>query len=278
MFMNELTNFEKEEEMNFNEAINQQFFFPHPKNSQSTSKIHQNHTNDIISKTDILTENLDYFLGKDLISFLDFKNKSGKKLLTSTCFRSKSNEKIQFFKEEAETDDTEKSEKNDHMIERDLENLEFVNFDRYWETSENSERYCLLNQRKQNNNFNQVFTKQKFSNENSPQNYQNFYQNFNIKAKPYFPNKKSNDKSFIPTKIPLNSNKKKKKSDKKKKELNEREGDWHCYQCKNLNFKFRNKCNKCGCNKSDSDLKYIKAAEDFMKLADPSIYNIPKLN
>lgn len=37
----------------------------------------------------------------------------------------------------------------------------------------------------------------------------------------------------------------KKNDDKKKKPFIEREGDWICYKCKNLNFAFRTNCNRC---------------------------------
>lgn len=36
-----------------------------------------------------------------------------------------------------------------------------------------------------------------------------------------------------------------------KKPNTQREGDWVCLQCKNLNFAFRNSCNKCGNSKSE---------------------------
>lgn len=64
-----------------------------------------------------------------------------------------------------------------------------------------------------------------------------------------------------------------KKKKKKNKEFVEREGDWPCYRCKNLNFSFRNKCNKCKMPKEESDKKFIEVGEELLKLADLSIYN-----
>ena len=46
---------------------------------------------------------------------------------------------------------------------------------------------------------------------------------------------------------------------KKKKPFEIREGDWTCFDCHNLNFSFRIKCNRCGLLKEVSDKKY----EDF---------------
>ena len=37
----------------------------------------------------------------------------------------------------------------------------------------------------------------------------------------------------------------KKNKQKGKKYFEVRDGDWRCNQCNNLNFSFRNKCNRC---------------------------------
>lgn len=42
--------------------------------------------------------------------------------------------------------------------------------------------------------------------------------------------------------------------DKEKKPFVQREGDWDCMKCKNLNFAFRAHCNRCKCSKTDSEL------------------------
>ena len=67
----------------------------------------------------------------------------------------------------------------------------------------------------------------------------------------------------------LKNNKKK----KKKKEFIEREGDWSCYRCKNINFSFRDKCNKCQFSKEESEKKFIEVGEALLKLANMSIYD-----
>ena len=41
-------------------------------------------------------------------------------------------------------------------------------------------------------------------------------------------------------------------NNKKKKNFSERAGDWVCFKCKNLNFSFRNNCNRCQLTKNDS--------------------------
>ena len=44
---------------------------------------------------------------------------------------------------------------------------------------------------------------------------------------------------------------------KKKKGFIERKGDWHCSNCKNINFAFRKECNKCKITKEESEKKTI---------------------
>ena len=63
------------------------------------------------------------------------------------------------------------------------------------------------------------------------------------------------------------------KKKKKKQEFVEREGDWSCYRCKNINFSFRNKCNKCQLLKEESEKKFAEVGEALLKLADISIYD-----
>ena len=63
-----------------------------------------------------------------------------------------------------------------------------------------------------------------------------------------------------------------KKKKKKNKEFVEREGDWSCYRCKNINFAFRDKCNKCKMAKDESEMKFKEVGQALIKLADLSIY------
>ena len=65
-----------------------------------------------------------------------------------------------------------------------------------------------------------------------------------------------------------NMNNKNNKKKKKKQEFVEREGDWPCYRCKNINFSFREKCNKCLFSKDESEKKFQEAGEALIKLAD----------
>jgi len=43
------------------------------------------------------------------------------------------------------------------------------------------------------------------------------------------------------------------KNKKKKKPFIEREGDWICHKCKNLNFSFRLTCNRCQITKDENE-------------------------
>ena len=97
---------------------------------------------------------------------------------------------------------------------------------------------------------------------------------------PYIPkNKKMSDELVLNNKsLPFNEkgNKNKKKNGRKKKKNNfiKREGDWVCFKCKNLNFAFRNVCNKCNLPKQESEMQLFDIGKELMKLADLSIIDI----
>lgn len=85
--------------------------------------------------------------------------------------------------------------------------------------------------------------------------------------------KKGIEKLSFPKDLNSNSMYRENKKKKKKKEFVEREGDWSCYRCKNLNFSFRVKCNKCGFPREESEKKFNEVGEQLLKLADLSIYD-----
>jgi hypothetical protein len=90
--------------------------------------------------------------------------------------------------------------------------------------------------------------------------------------------RKSECKDFVCTcanALMENKTKTRKKKEKKKKKNNfvKREGDWICYKCKNLNFAFRNVCNKCKLPKEESEKLLFDIGNELMKLADLSIGN-----
>ena len=107
------------------------------------------------------------------------------------------------------------------------------------------------------NNFNYNYPNNNTNNNAYYQNFNNNYTNLNYNI--------NNPKVFIPTKLrnteqnnKQNNNKKetlnngknkfdngKKNKQKNKKFFEVREGDWRCSNCNNLNFSFRNKCNRC---------------------------------
>jgi len=60
------------------------------------------------------------------------------------------------------------------------------------------------------------------------------------------------------------------KCEAKKTHFVERQGDWICMRCKNLNFSFRIVCNRCKISKAESEMLY----EGHMQ----NIYNIIKYN
>jgi hypothetical protein len=117
----------------------------------------------------------------------------------------------------------------------------------------------------------------------------------NLLSKPFVPKFKIvsvllvNNPSFVANtnnnkNIPINNNRNKnknlgfyeKKKKKKNKEFIEREGDWSCYRCKNINFAFRDKCNKCKMAKDESEMRFKEVGQALIKLADLSIYKKSK--
>lgn len=87
-----------------------------------------------------------------------------------------------------------------------------------------------------------------------------------LKAKPYIPSKYKLNKAFMLINPADGINSQMKKPDgfsgfaqfeicfkTKKKKFVERKGDWKCSKCKNINFAFREKCNKCKITKEESD-------------------------
>lgn len=81
------------------------------------------------------------------------------------------------------------------------------------------------------------------------------------------PNNQSNQK-ICNNKFMLNNkqgNVIKKKKPKKKK-LNERDGDWTCFKCKNLNFAFRSFCNRCQMLKDQSDYEHDAFMNNLLQM------------
>ena len=52
----------------------------------------------------------------------------------------------------------------------------------------------------------------------------------------------------------------------KKKKIEERDGDWNCYKCKNLNFAFRTRCNRCNTDKKETDKYFEMRAQNILKM------------
>ena len=52
----------------------------------------------------------------------------------------------------------------------------------------------------------------------------------------------------------------------KKKKIEERDGDWNCYKCKNLNFAFRTRCNRCNTDKKETDKYFEMRAQNILNM------------
>lgn len=59
---------------------------------------------------------------------------------------------------------------------------------------------------------------------------------------------------------------KNKKHSKCNKNFKEREGDWECSKCKNFNFCFRKKCNRCHCDKKESQKQYSIISHNLLSI------------
>lgn len=53
---------------------------------------------------------------------------------------------------------------------------------------------------------------------------------------------------------------------KNKKTFVERDGDWTCFYCKNLNFSFRKKCNRCKASKDSSEKEHDRYMENVLMI------------
>ena len=114
--------------------------------------------------------------------------------------------------------------------------------------------------------FNKRMKSRFFDNQNSKENLENNFESFSTKSDSNSNKSDSENKNYLKEKnddvmyIKQKNKKKKKISNLKKgnkgkfyKGFKERDGDWTCYYCKNLNFTFRNECNRCHITKETSD-------------------------
>ena len=108
-----------------------------------------------------------------------------------------------------------------------------------------------------------------------------------LKAKPFIPSKYKNQtslKTAIPTDFFSSQNKNTNnafdyelKLKNRKKKFIERKGDWRCSKCKNINFSFRDKCNKCQISKEESENFFVTLEKNLLKIDINSI-NLNKAN
>ncbi len=88
--------------------------------------------------------------------------------------------------------------------------------------------------------------------------------------------KQDNNNDFLLEKKITYNNKKGniKKNKKKKKDFIERIGDWCCYRCKNLNFSFRDYCNRCLLNRHISEAMYKSIEEKLIEFVENEYLNV----
>jgi len=110
------------------------------------------------------------------------------------------------------------------------------------------------------NNFNNPYS----GNQYSQQQFNGFPpQQFNPNFQSYQPNSYYRD--LQPNTMPL-SKMGERTIEKKKRQFAERQGDWVCMKCKNLNFSFRLVCNRCQLPKNESEVLYHEHMSNLKNL------------
>jgi len=178
-------------------------------------------------------------------------------------------------------------EKNEN---NNIENVENTN-------DENFFNYSFYNNSKKNNNKiinnNNKIIEKKNNNEinnNSKNEKENILHNdSDSKDSPHIDSPKSNEYINYPNNFEdhessyENSNSNFRKKAKHKKHFKVRFGDWICPKCENLNFSFRNKCNRCGLSKEKSEQNnnnnnQIQSHENNLDYQRPILFNNININ
>jgi len=124
----------------------------------------------------------------------------------------------------------------------------------FYHDKKNEENNCFTNLNFKNNNFIRKinFSEKENSNSNLVNNAVNVTKKFNEMCL---------NREDMQNFVLKNSNVKKNKIKKRKINFLERDGDWKCFKCKNINFAFRKTCNRCNFMKEES----IKKSENVQK-------------
>ena len=150
------------------------------------------------------------------------------------------------------------------------ENNNDIEFNKNYSINNNGSNYHNLkvNNKMNNNLMNRMenFPNKQYINYNLiPQNSFNNFNNFQQSAS-------NNYKDQIPITNQVNKTKvnitnfNNERIEKKKRQFTEREGDWVCMKCRNLNFSFRVICNRCQVLKSESEIMYLQHINNLNNL------------
>ena len=163
---------------------------------------------------------------------------------------------------------------NSYNINNDIheldKQLDYINYSLKNILPKSFQNLNIKDESKKFNSFQFISCFNNYNQNNNKRNISEFSLNFNnIKYKKNFNNLNidnnnnlnnlGNNKNLnenIPNQLSfMSSNNKKedKQPIKKRKKIEKREGDWICYKCNNLNFSFRNSCNKCKSLKMEMD-------------------------
>ena len=163
---------------------------------------------------------------------------------------------------------------NSYIINNDIheldKQLDYINYSLKNILPKSFQNLNIKDESKKFNSFQFISCFNNYNQNNNKRNISEFSLNFNnIKYKKNFNNLNidnnnnlnnlGNNKNLnenIPNQLSfMSSNNKKedKQPIKKRKKIEKREGDWICHKCNNLNFSFRNSCNKCKSLKMEMD-------------------------
>ena len=148
---------------------------------------------------------------------------------------------------------------NYNLMKKQFENFNIKN--------ESAENFAKLNELNNNQNL-------MMNNQNDFKQYHNLNFDYPYSMMMIQNNQKMNENNFEnlakneENLLSKSKNKQIPKSDSKKikKPFVEREGDWVCFQCKNLNFSFRVSCNRCQISKEDNETLRLKQNVNDNKL------------
>lgn len=289
---NPFSNFSDETKQNDSNNINNPINFTNFQNSPKEIESNINKNN----QTEKQKENIG---NKNKFELNDINHININENLNNSYFPKNNSKSIfDFSNTEEKMDNLKNIDGNYSSFSPNFEKNENNNIDNIENTNdENFFNYSFYNNSKKNNNKiinnNNKIIEKKNNNEinnNSKNEKENILQNdSDSKDSPHIDSPKSNEYINYPNNFEdhessyENSNSNFRKKAKHKKHFKVRFGDWICPKCENLNFSFRNKCNRCGLSKEKSEQNnnnnnQIQSHENNLDYQRPILFNNININ